>query len=332
MAKLNLGLKNKAAPQGSTWQETLVGRIRQGKALPFLSNVVLHDLIFGSYDDVVETWADYIDYPLTEQSHDLTQMTQFENVRRQANPQIKADAVHIKELYLDFLKAALVGSVPEEQALEVSGEISEISFSEAAKRLSLPRFDQDTPLQDLAKLPLPIFLTTSPHDFIEVALRWANKDPRTEICYWHDGLRSIPSVFTENPTYRPSPEEPLVYHLHGLDEHPASLVLTEDDHLDFLVAISQTADAVPVRVQQALTDSSLVMLGYRLASWDFRVLFRGLIKPRPTPVRQTNVAIQLSPDEVQKSYLQNYLAQAEFEVYWGDVPTFLQEIWEGLEG
>ncbi len=87
-----------------------------------------------------------------------------------------------------------------------------------------------------------------------------------------------------------------------------------------------------MRVQQALSDSSLMMLGYRRSGWDFRVLFRGLIKPRPNPLRQTNVAIQLSPDKVQKSYLQNYLTQAEFEVYWGEVPTFLQEMWEGLDG
>lgn len=330
MAKLKLAKVGSPKTEGQTWQETLVGRVRQGKALPFLSNSVINDLIFGNHNDVVETWADYIDYPLDTQQHDLTLMTQFESVRRQADH--KADTVHIKEVYLEFLKLVLMGKVAEGYAAEVSAELPDLSFSEVAKRVGLPRLDEETPLLLLANLPLPFYLTTSYHNFIEVALQELGKEPRTEICYWHDGLRSIPSVFESEPTYRPSPKAPLVYHLHGLDAYPASLVLTEDDHLDFLVAISQTADAVPLRVQQALSDSSIVMLGYRLPSWDFRVLFRGLIKPRPNPLRQTNVAIQLEPDEVQKGYLQNYLAQARFEVYWGDVHAFLRELWEGLEG
>ena len=37
--------------------------------------------------------------------------------------------------------------------------------------------------------------------------------------------------------YRPGRDQPLVYHMHGFDEYPASLVLTEDDYLEFLVAI-----------------------------------------------------------------------------------------------
>ena len=57
------------------------------------------------------------------------------------------------------------------------------------------------------------------------------------ICRWHQGLDSIPSVFAEG--YEPSEQEPLVYHLQGYGEYPDSLVLMEDNNLEFLVAISE---------------------------------------------------------------------------------------------
>ena len=89
----------------------------------------------------------------------------------------------------------------------------------------------------MADFDLPIYLTTSYHNFIEVALKRAGKEPRTEICRWHKGLESIPSVF-DDEDYEPTKDEPLVYHLHGSDLHPESLVLSEDNYLEFLVAIS----------------------------------------------------------------------------------------------
>jgi hypothetical protein len=55
-------------------------------------------------------------------------------------------------------------------------------------------------------------------------------------------------VFDEN--HRPSPTEPLVYHLHGFDQVPPSLVLSEDDYLEFLVAIprdkGRNIDIIPL--------------------------------------------------------------------------------------
>ena len=55
---------------------------------------------------------------------------------------------------------------------------------------------------------------------------------------------------------------------------PESLVLTEYDYLDFLAAISSNKKLLPPRIQKAFTDSSLLFLGYRIADWDFHVLFR----------------------------------------------------------
>lgn len=325
--------KHKQVKKG--WQETLIDRIQQGKALPLISNVVSNRLVFSSHRDLVEGWADYIDYPQNDRLN-LTRMTQFQSVMSKADPDINADNDYIKEAYLDFLEKALFSIADEDLVDDLIEDtnLATFSFSQKAERLEYPSFTdgQQNLLLLLADLPLPIYLTTSYHSFVETALIKAGKEPRTEICHWHERLATLPSVFNTDPNYEPTPQEPLVYHLHGLDKYPQSLVLTEDDHLDFLVTISRDMDAVPVRIRQALTDSSLMLLGYSLHGWDFRVIFRGMIKPITVKNRPKSVFIQLSDNE-HEIFLRNYLRQeAEFEVYWGETTSFLQEIWQGWKG
>ncbi|UCG25556.1 MAG: SIR2 family protein [Chloroflexota bacterium] len=149
--------------------------------------------------------------------------------------------------------------------------------------------------------------------------------------------RGLPSVFELDPNYYPTSDEPLVYHLLGLDAYPASMVLTEDDYLDFLVSISADRRIIPGRVKQALSDSSLVLLGYELLGWDFRVLFRGLITRKRSARRTLSLAIQLAPatDEAgqptemtgAQSYLERYFYKANFDIYWGSPQEFVQDLW-----
>ena len=324
------------------WVEIIVDRIHEGKVLPCISDSISNDLTFGSHDDIIEGWAASFDFPTSEngnsglfdERNNLTLMTQYHSVMSKADPEIKADDRYIKEIYLEFLREALF-SISDEDLLEdlqADVALNELPFSQVAERLNVPAFDDglNNPLLILAGFPLPIYLTTSYHNLVEVALRKAGKNPRTEICYWNNHLKSIPSVFDIDRNYQPSKEEPLVYHLFGVDAYPDSLVLTEDDHLDFLVTISQDINAISSRVRQALAESSLVLLGYTLRSWDFRILFRGLIKPSETQRRTKSVAIQLSANTLEKSYLVNYLSQeADFEIYWGDTLSFIQELHQG---
>lgn len=316
-----------------SWQQTITERIKAGKVVPLISNVVSSDLVLGGHDKLVEAYAAYIDYPLPDKNN-LTQMTQFMSV----TDETATDPRVVKEDYINFIKnrifdIAETNGTPSDVLVELEEEFDDVTFSEFSERLGYPRFEKmDNPLLILAQFPLPIYLTTGYHDFLEVALRRAGKRPRTDICRWHKGLESIPSLLDSD--YRPTKEEPLVYHLHGFDSQPGSLVLTEDDYMEFLVAISQNVgrgtDPIPRRVRQAMADSSLILLGYDLQSWDFRVLFWGLIKPRP--LQQTSVSIQLLPSEIEKKYLQKYLSEFEFQVYWGDIHQYLRELREGVEG
>jgi hypothetical protein len=315
-----------------TWQQTIVERIRVGKVVPLVSNTVSNNLVLRGHNELVTAYATYTSYPLPDKDN-LTRMTQFISVTEEG----VTDPRVVKEDYINFIKNMLYDIAETDGAsgdllAELEEEFDDITFSEFSERLGYPQFDQGRadPLLVLAECPLPIYLTTSYHNFIEMALRRAGKKPRTDLCRWHKGLEGIPSVLEEN--YQPSPKEPLVYHLHGLDSYPGSLVLTEDDYMEFLVAISQNVgrgtDPIPRRVRQALADSSLLLLGYELQNWDFRVLFWGLIKPRP--LQQTSVSVQLVPNEIEKNYLKKYLGEFEFQVYWGDIYQYTQELRQAL--
>jgi len=320
--------------------KTIIRRIKGGKCTPIISyQVTSHH--FAGTGSVVEAWADEIGYPLTDRDN-LTRIAQYASL-------IGRDPLAAKEEYLDFLKQRLLERAREEQPAEqaafldtLEDELLDLTFSEVALRLGYPRYENelDNPLRVLAELPLPIYLTTNFSTYMEEALKAAGKEPRTEICYWHEDLvDDIPSVFEEDPDYQPSEERPLVYHLHGMDAHPSSLVLSEDDYLDFLVRVSQDAEVIPTRVSQALADSSILLLGYQLRGWDFRVLFRGLITTKRSSLRLLSLSIQLMPgaEEVKEEkdaqeYLQRYFDRANFEIFWGDAQSFMRELWEQWGG
>jgi hypothetical protein len=108
------------------------------------------------------------------------------------------------------------------------------------------------------------------------------------------------------------------------------MVLTEDDYLKFLVnaaaAIGGPTDPVPKLVRQAMSDSSLLLLGYELDSWEMRALFWGLIEPRAQKLAGA-ISIQVEPSEQEKRYLQRYYTdERKFDVFVGEVQAALAGI------
>src|SRR5262249_11257532 len=96
----------------------------------------------------------------------------------------------------------------------------------------------DEPHALVAELELPVYLTTNYDDFLVSAIRARRPGQELDrrLCRWHrsdDANREIdaPPVATT--------ARPLVFHLHGHFEELDSLVLTEDDYLDFLVRLTE---------------------------------------------------------------------------------------------
>lgn len=316
--------------QPHTWQETFVERIRAGKVTPVISNAFGENIVLGGHDKLVQDYARYSHYPLEQAA--LPHMAQFKSITDES----VADALAIKDDYVNFVKnqlfdIAVAEGASEEALAGVEAQFDDLKLLDFCKQLSYPNFaDGDkNPLLILADLPLPIYITTGYHAFIEAALCQVGKVPRTEICRWHKDLERIDLVFATEHSYQPSPKQPLVYHLYGFDAYPDSLVLTEDDYLRFLVNTAQDVgretDCVHKVVRQAISDSSLLLLGYNLGDWDFRALFWGLIDKRTRKLAGA-VTIQALPNWMNEFYANRYLGKFEFKVVWKAVPEFLKEL------
>jgi hypothetical protein len=282
----------------------LLARIREGNCTPFLgAGASYGTLPLGGA--VAQEWAAEHNYPLDD-STDLIRVSQFVAVEME-------DAMYPKE------------------------EIARRFKNVAPPDFNLP----DDPHGFMADLPLPVYITTNYDDFMVKALRARGKQPEQEFCRWNSSLYGLPSVF-DRPDYVPRPETPLVFHLHGHAGHPASLVLTEDDYLDFLIAISKKdARLLPPRIQEAMAGASLLFVGYRIADWNFRVLFRSLVSYLEVSQQRKHVSVQVLPlgdaaDNQRKlkalNYLDKYYKELKTRVYWGTGREFMAELKERWGG
>ena len=75
-----------------------------------------------------------------------------------------------------------------------------------------------------------------------------------------------------------TPERPLVYELFGSLDNSASLLLTENDLLDFLVNVAKGAPSLPKELTSRFSDSrtSFLFLGFGFQHWYLRVLLHVL--------------------------------------------------------
>ncbi len=269
--------------------ELLLQRIKSGSCTPFLgAGACAGTLPLGA--EIAEKWAADYEYPLSD-SDDLARVAQFLAVRRN-------DAIFPKER----LSADFQGRGPPDFARP--GE----------------------PHATLAALPLPVYMTTNYDDFMLAALERAGKQPKRELCRWNrsPALKEQRPVLT--PAFKPTAEAPVVFHLHGHLSIPESIVLTEDDYLDFLVAIAGEPKLLPHQIKKALAGASLLFVGYRLADWNFRVLHRGLVMAGEQSLRRLSVTVQLRPNDPEREYLEKYFGVMNVRVYWGTAQDFAEEL------
>ena len=200
-----------------------------------------------------------------------------------------------------------------------------------------PDFDAPgEPHAVLAELPIPVYMTTNYDDFMVAGAAARREAPAP---------RALPLERAPAPRRRASSigrrvradasTNPVVYHLHGTLDLPESIVLTEDDYLDFLVAVSRRRGrCCRPQIQGALASTSLLFLGYRLADSNFRVLHRGLVASSPPGLRRLSVTVQLPPRRLRhaRAYLARYFNAMSVSVYWGDASEFARDAARAVGG
>ncbi len=121
---------------------------------------------------------------------------------------------------------------------------------------------------DLAQLPFRLCISASPDSLMLSAFKRASKSPQMGHYNFKKGVNARLAL--------PTAETPLVYYLFGHHDDAGSLVLTEGDLIDFLVAIVRGNPAVPDQVRSILAEpaASFLFLGFGFHNWYLRVLLQ----------------------------------------------------------
>jgi hypothetical protein len=131
-----------------------------------------------------------------------------------------------------------------------------------------------TPLHaDLAALPFRLALCATPDTLMFEAFRQAGK-PGTVGAHYdhHPGLGGVP------PLALPTADRPIVYSLFGRHDHPESMVLNDQNLLDYLVSVTKENPALPDAVRATLRAPATVFLfvGFGFENWWLRLLLKVL--------------------------------------------------------
>jgi hypothetical protein len=316
--------------------------IEKGQCVPILGSG-LADGVFGSRREIARRWAEAYRFPLAPHDRDdLPQVAQFLTVTQGWGATIAT--------LEEQIRAGLLRRYRGEPPPELTSDAT-LSAISAAVGKQQRESNETEPHRVLAGLPLPIYVTTNPDNLLRDALLEAGKKPRVELFRWsaNPDIEWPPSMSDQespayDPAYRPSQEEPLIYHLFGNLDYPDTLVLTEDQYFDFL---KRAGDAEKVReggvldpnnfrtdVLAALARSALLFVGFQMDDWDFRMLFRSDVIRREgdRARRYFNVGVQVSPEEgrfleveAARDYLDTYLKaeSANISIFWGNAEDFV---------
>jgi len=124
--------------------------------------------------------------------------------------------------------------------------------------------------RNIAALPFQICITTTPDDFLFEAMTQAGKKPVRNFYNFKKSREFRSASF--------SVEHPLIYHLYGHPQDSSSLVITENDLIEFLTNVVRKSPALPEQITGILShpDSTCLFVDLGFKNWYLRVLMRSL--------------------------------------------------------
>ncbi|HEX8129775.1 MAG TPA: SIR2 family protein [Pyrinomonadaceae bacterium] len=181
-------------------------------------------------------------------------------------------------------------------------------------------------LRALARLPFPLVITTNYDQLFEIALREEGKTP----------LVSVYNKTGDEPT-RDYPgnlnaQEPFVVKIHGDVQSPESIVLTDEDYIQFVLRMSdkEAYNPVPLTFRFFFTKWPTLFVGYSLLDYNLRLLFKTLrwkIDPSNFP---DTYSVDLYPDPLILDIWFNRQRYVKFIAQ--DVWTFIPNLYRTITG
>jgi hypothetical protein len=292
----------------------------------------LFETMFGSRREIAIRWAEKHGFPLAVQDRDnLPQVAQYVLTRQSPAylPVAYREALREEVLrHSQFALPAELQGINAWSAPQLQQALQLVADSYALKNPA-------NPYRLLAQLRLPIYITTGTLDFMTHALIEAGAEPVVRICPWNKLVPKDRAIYEDEPTV----EKPLVYHLFGHLSVPHSLVVAEDTFFDYLIGVTQNKSLIPSAVRAALSNTSLLLLGFQMDDWEFRVFFRFLMAQEGREMLKlySHASAQIEPEEDRivdvkraRKYLEEYFESEHIEIFWGSTEEFLKALWQHL--
>ena len=179
-------------------------------------------------------------------------------------------------------------------------------------------------LEQLARLEFPVVVTTNFDTHFEDALHRVGKRPF--LSTYKSNIDTTERT-DDYPGMQPSPEEPFVLKIHGdIQRNPGSIVITEEDYIQFVLRMSDKPPYHPVPEVAAhyLAKGATLFVGYGLHDYNLRLLFKTL-RWRMDVVPQT-YSVDLRPDRLVQEVLERRTGQVSYVVQdvWQFVPMLVK--------
>jgi hypothetical protein len=123
---------------------------------------------------------------------------------------------------------------------------------------------------NLASLPFYLIINATPDNFYINSLKEKRKDFIIDSYNFRGGKKDFVEMGTA--------EKPLIYYLYGNLHKPESMVISQNDLLDFLVAIISKSPALPNNIRSEFADrnKTFLFLGFGFQNWYLRILLHVL--------------------------------------------------------
>ena len=177
----------------------------------------------------------------------------------------------------------------------------------------------------LAELPFRLIITTNYDQLFEGALTQAGKTPRIGVYQPQDG---IPTPDVPDPTEK----RPFLFKIHGDVDHRESLVITDEDYIQFVLRMGDkdVYHPVPETFRYYFKRWPTLFVGYSLVDYNLRLLFKTLrwkVDPANHP---STYSVDVEPDPLIMHVYQNQRHFVRFIVQ--DVWTFVPKLYALIMG
>jgi hypothetical protein len=127
-------------------------------------------------------------------------------------------------------------------------------------------------LRALAELNFPLAITTNYDRLFEDALLMAGKNPTTAV--YQPSATGRPDDVLQDP----SGENPFIFKIHGDINTPESLVITDEDYIDFVLRMTAPGqfNPVPGTFHYRLSTWPTLFIGYSMLDYNLRLLLKTL--------------------------------------------------------